>query len=107
MLWMMFIGISIIVGGIFLYNSFADQKLDHKWNLVGYQYRWNDDYIERRGFISEDECVDFGNEWLNSQETDEALFTCSTGCRPYQDTFLEVCNEVCEYGQKGFIQCRY
>lgn len=78
-----------------------------KWNFVGYQYRWSEDYVERKDFETESECTAFGENWLKKQESDEALYTCSLGCKS-DDVFpgAEVCKKVCEYGKEGFIKCR-
>jgi len=75
------------------------------WEFVGYQYRWNKDYVSNDGFESEIDCVRFGNNWIQQQDLSGALYTCSTDCEAYVGE-VEVCKKVCEYDTKGLIKCR-
>lgn len=94
--------ISAFMLGVVLFRINGKEK----WGFVGYQYKWNRDYIERSGFNSEKDCVEFGDLWLSKQSSNEALFTCSLNSRPSGTPGLDVADKVCEYGVKGFIQCR-
>jgi len=77
------------------------------WNFNGYQYRWSKNYVEKEDFLTEEECVNFGERWLKKQSAREALFTCSFNCKPMRETpSLDICKKVCEYGKNGFIRCR-
>ncbi len=77
------------------------------WNFVGYQYKWSKNYVENKGFNSQLECAIFGDMWLKRQDSDEAMYTCTVGCKNsslFQGA--EVCNRVCEYNKEGFQLCR-
>ena len=86
------------------------KTLAHKqegWEFVGYQYKWNENYVDNPSLKSEMECVDYGNEWLKKQSSPDSLFTCSTDCKDAGfGNGMEVCNKICEYGKTGLIQCR-
>ncbi|MBI5122847.1 hypothetical protein HZA75_03225 [Candidatus Roizmanbacteria bacterium] len=91
---------------LFRYLSKHQATADN-WEFVGYQYKWNSDYVYNSGLKSESDCLDYGDRWLKKQESPEALYTCSTDCEPYGgSTQLEVCKKVCEYDRKGLVQCR-
>lgn len=80
-------------------------KKEEKWEFVGYQYRWNEDYVNNTDLKSEKDCIDYGERWLKKQTSQDVLFTCSSDCESYSG-ILEVCKHVCEYGKVGLIKCR-
>jgi len=83
-------------------------RKEESWDFVGYQYKWNKDYVDNNGLKTQTECMDFGNKWLVQQQSSDALFTCSNNCKDAGfGTGQVVCNQVCEYGKKGLIQCRH
>lgn len=96
--------IIIIYGYKYTSNLIAYRK--NKWVFAGYQYRWSQKYVQKRGILSELECIDFGEKWLEKQESEEAMFTCSIGCRPYEDSGMDICKKICEYNKEGFTHCR-
>lgn len=103
--------IALILGLSFL--SYGYLKYAHKsgvkegWNFVGYQYRWSKDYVENPGFASQLECVQFGNEWLKKQASEETLFTCALNCKPEKSApGIDICEKVCEYDGGGLTRCR-
>lgn len=92
----------IIGGAIYL----SQKPKTEEWGFVGYQYRWSPDYIESRGFKSQLECVNYGNEWLKKQYSEEALFTCALNPRPSDVPGIDTADLVCEYNRNGLIRCR-
>ncbi len=97
--------IAIILAIILLAKMLFQEK--ERWEVVGYQYKWNQDYADNSDLKTESECLTYGNEWLKKQNSPEALFTCSTGCENASfGNGMEVCSKICEYGKTGLIQCR-
>jgi len=96
----------IIVVGIFIYFDRRNTST-LGWNFVGYQYRWSENYVENKGLNSELTCLDYGNRWLSKQKSEEALFTCSTGCKDASIGHgMQVCKKICEYDGHGLVRCR-
>lgn len=92
---------------IFLIKN--NNKKTESWEFVGYQYKWNTDYVDNNGLKTEKECIGYGNDWLKKQDSSEALFTCSNtnNCRDLGfGNGMKVCDQVCEYGKYGLIRCR-
>lgn len=80
---------------------------DKHWSFIGYEYRWSENYVEKKGFNSEETCVEFGNSWLEKQGSADALFTCNVGCKPDKEApGIDICKKICEYGKRGFLRCR-
>lgn len=77
------------------------------WAFAGYSYRWSSDYVENRGLNSELECVDYGDRWIKKQDSEEAIYTCSSGCKDAKDfPGMLVCKKICEYEKTGLVRCR-
>ncbi len=96
----------VIVTLLFVFGFLFKRVKGEKWGFVGYQYKWSENYVERSGFNSENECVKFGNQWLEKQSSKEAIFTCSLNLRPSDIPGIDTADKICEYGIRGFIQCR-
>ena len=77
-----------------------------RWGFVGYQYRWSENYVEHDGFKSEEECVSFGDKWIERQTSPDVLFTCSLNPRPSGIPGIDTADKVCEYERSGFVRCR-
>lgn len=91
---------------IFLIKTVVHKE--ENWDFVGYQYKWNKDYVDNNGLKTQAECMDYGNKWLAKQQSSDAFFTCSSNCKDAGfGTGQVVCAQVCEYGEKGLIQCRH
>lgn len=112
-----FIGIIIFMALIgyvlfFIWNkvSTAIWNSNHQisgWVFAGYSYRWSSDYVENKGLTSELECVDYGDKWIKKQDSEEAIYTCSSGCRDAKDLpGMLICKKICEYEKTGLIRCR-
>ncbi len=97
------ISISIQAKRVLYSRYFANPK----WSFVGYQYRWSPNYSTAEEFNTQKDCVRWGNLWLGSQTSEEALFTCSPGCKTDKDSHgIDICEKVCEYNREGLIRCR-
>lgn len=100
----LFIVVLILVVVLLARKLFQEKE---RWEFVGYQYKWNHDYVDNPDLKTEGACVSYGNEWLKKQNPPDALFTCSTGCKDAGlGNGMGVCNKICEYGKTGLIQCR-
>ncbi len=102
----------LLITVLSLAAAFLIRSLVHKegnWEFVGYQYKWNKDYVDNSGLKSEKDCINYGNEWLSKQLSADVLFTCSNlnNCQNlgYGNRMM-VCDKVCEYGKNGLIRCR-
>ena len=96
--------ILVLLIGWFLYSRYFANP---KWSFVGYQYRWSRNYSTAEDFDTQEACVQWGNLWLGSQTSEEALFTCSPGCKADKDSHgIDICEKVCEYNREGLIRCR-
>jgi hypothetical protein len=89
---------------ISIWNS--NHKIDG-WVFAGYSYRWSSNYAENKGLKSELECVDYGERWIKKQDSDEAIYTCSSGCKDAKDyPGMLICKKICEYEKTGLVRCR-
>lgn len=97
----------LLIGCLIAITFLFISKMDHpKWNFVGYQYKWSTDYVEKKDFSSEDQCIRFGDKWLEKQSVEEPLYTCASNCSGSGIPGIDRCDKICEYGKKGFLRCR-
>jgi len=97
---------------LFLWNKISTMIWNNNhqilgWVFAGYSYRWSSDYVENKGLNNELECVDYGDRWIKKQDSEEAIYTCSSGCKDAKDfPGMLVCKKICEYEKTGLVRCR-